>query len=137
MVFEILKKEDEPKVIDLIDRTFKYRADESIPLNGDNYKFVVFKEEGEIVATSMLTTIIDPIKNIKKMHIDYFCVDENARERGIGRQFFDEIESLAKQEGINLLELTSNPRRENARRLYLDKNMILLDTNVFIKNIER
>ena len=85
----------------------------------------------------MLTYIIDPIKNLKKMHIDYFCVNENYRGKGIGRMLFDEIEKLAISEGIDVLELTSNPRRESARRLYIDKGMILLDTNVFIKNIRQ
>lgn len=134
MVFEVLKEENKKQVLDLIEESFDIKSDNGILL-GSNYKFVVFKEDINIVATAMLTTLMDPIKNIKKMHIDYFCVSKDYRERGIGRQFFDEIESLAKQEGVNLLELTSNPKRESARRLYLDKDMILLDTNVFIKNL--
>lgn len=134
MVFEVLKEENKKQVLDLIEESFDIKSDNEVLL-GSNYKFVVFKEDINVVATAMLTTIMDPIQNIKKMHIDYFCVAKDYRERGIGRQFFDEIESLAKQEGVNLLELTSNPKRESARRLYLDKDMILLDTNVFIKNL--
>ena len=136
MVFEILKDEDCNEVIELIYNSFNINSKTDL-LKGDNYKFVVFKDNGRVVATSMLTDVLDPIKGIKKMHIDYFCVDKEYRERGIGRQFFDEIESLARQENVDLLELTSNPKRESARRLYLDKDMILLDTNVFIKNIKR
>ena len=135
MRFEILKEEDEQSVLELINKVFGQTAT-NLDLANNNYKFVGIKDNDSLLAVSMLTYLTDPIKNIKKIHIDYFCVDENYRGKGVGRMLFDEIEKLAINEGINTLELTSNPRRESARRLYIDKGMILLDTNVFIKNIK-
>ena len=135
MRFGILNEEDKHSILELINKVFEKSAVD-IDLASNNYKFVGIKDN-ELLAVSMLTYIIDPIKNLKKMHIDYFCVNENYRGKGIGRMLFDEIEKLAIREGIDVLELTSNPRRESARRLYIDKGMILLDTNVFIKNIRQ
>ncbi|MBR4672615.1 MAG: GNAT family N-acetyltransferase [Bacilli bacterium] len=135
MRFGILNEEDKHSILELINKVFEKSAVD-IDLASNNYKFVGIKDN-ELLAVSMLTYIIDPIKNLKKMHIDYFCVNENYRGKGIGRMLFDEIEKLAISEGIDVLELTSNPRRESARRLYIDKGMILLDTNVFIKNIRQ
>lgn len=135
MRFGILNEEDKHSILELINKVFEKSAVD-IDLTNTNYKFVGIKDN-ELLAVSMLTYIIDPIKNLKKMHIDYFCVNENYRGKGIGRMLFDEIEKLAISEGIDVLELTSNPRRESARRLYIDKGMILLDTNVFIKNIRQ
>ena len=135
MRFGILNEEDKHSILELINKVFEKSAVD-IDLASNNYKFVGIKDN-ELLAVSMLTYIIDPIKNLKKMHIDYFCVNENYRGKGIGRMLFDEIEKLAISEGIDVLELTSNPRRESARRLYIDKGMILLDTNVFNKNIRQ
>ena len=135
MRFGILNEEDKHSILELINKVFEKSAVD-IDLASNNYKFVGIKDN-ELLAVSMLTYIIDPIKSLKKMHIDYFCVNENYRGKGIGRMLFDEIEKLAISEGIDVLELTSNPRRESARRLYIDKGMILLDTNVFIKNIRQ
>ena len=134
MIFEVLKKEDERQVIELIDRVFNENTPD-VEMNGSNYKFVVVKENNKVVATSLLTTLFDPIKNYKVMHIDYLCVDESYRGRGIGKYLFDSIEKLAREENINVLKLTSNPQRVTARKMYVSKGMRMIDTNLFIKDL--
>ena len=134
MIFEVLKKEDERQVIELIDRVFNIDTP-STPMNGSNYKFVVIKENDKVIATSMLTTLFDPIKNNKIMYIDYLCVDESYRGKGIGNILFDSIERLAREEKINVLKLTSNPERTTARKMYVSKGMRMIDTNLFIKDL--
>ena len=104
-------------------------------MNGSNYKFVVVKENNKVVATSLLTTLFDPIKNYKVMHIDYLCVEESYRGRGIGNYLFDSIEKHAREENINVLKLTSNPLRVTARKMYVSKGMRMIDTNLFIKDL--
>ena len=134
MIFEVLKKEDERQVIELIDRVFNIDTP-STSMNGSNYKFVVIKENDKVIATSMLTTLFDPIKNNKIMYIDYLCVDESYRGKGIGNILFDSIERLAREEKINVLKLTSNPERTTARKMYVSKGMRMIDTNLFIKDL--
>ena len=51
MIFEVLKKEDERQVIELIDRVFNENTPD-VEMNGSNYKFVVVKENNKVVATS-------------------------------------------------------------------------------------
>ena len=134
MIFEVLKKEDERQVIELIDRVFNIDTP-STSMNGSNYKFVVIKENDKVIATSMLTTLFDPIKNNKIMYIDYLCVNESYRGKGIGNLLFDSIEHLAREEKINVLKLTSNPERTTARKMYVSKGMRMIDTNLFIKDL--
>ncbi len=134
MIFEVLKKEDERQVIELIDRVFNENTPD-VEMNGSNYKFVVVKENNKVVATSLLTTLFDPIKNYKVMHIDYLCVEESYRGRGIGNYLFDSIEKHAREENINVLKLTSNPQRVTARKMYVSKGMRMIDTNLFIKDL--
>ena len=126
MIFEVLKKEDERQVIELIDRVFNIDTPNT-SMNGSNYKFVVIKENDKVIATSMLTTLFDPIKNNKIMYIDYLCVDESYRGKGIGNILFDSIERLARKEKINVLKLTSNPERTTARKMYVSKGMRMKD----------
>ncbi len=136
MTFEVLNELDKDKVIELINKSFNKNITD-IELTKDNYNFVGMKEDNVLLVVAMLTNFTDPVEKLKKAHVDYFCVNENYRGKGIGRLFFDEMEKYALSKEVDVLELTSNPKRETARRLYMDKGMIMLDTNVFIKNIKR
>lgn len=135
MIVEFLKKEDEIQVKELISRAFGYPVNDC-EMNGSNYKFIVIKEENIVLATAMLETMFDPIKNFKILYIDYFCVDENHRGKGLGKKLFDEIEKVARTDNYDCLKLTSNPRRVAARSIYTSKGMVMIDTNLFIKELK-
>ena len=54
----------------------------------------------------------------KELDIDAMGVDEEYRNRGIGRQLLEFIKDYAKDNGYTDLRLTVNEENENARHLY-------------------
>ena len=62
--------------------------------------------------------MIDIIKNKKTYHIDYVCVDPEYRGQKIGKTMMDYVIDYAKKEGGSRIELTSNPTRVAAHKLY-------------------
>lgn len=134
MEFKFLTTE-EKETIDLVNECFNTNCKE-LSLS-DNQRFLLLKENDGVAGCALLTLKIDPIKNKKTFYIDYFCVKETYRNKGLGSKMFDEIEKIAKKEKINLLMLTSNIRRASARKVYLKKGMTIVDTNLFIKEIKR
>ncbi|HEY5743870.1 MAG TPA: GNAT family N-acetyltransferase [Terrimicrobiaceae bacterium] len=50
--------------------------------------------------------------------ISYFCVDEEARSRGIGRALEEEAERLASQRGCDRIELHCHSHRAKAHDFY-------------------
>lgn len=135
MIFELLKKEDNNQIVKLIKDCFNIDSDINNLESLNNSSFVVLKDNNIVVATSMITTIYDPFKNLKKAYIDYFCVNPSYQGKGIGNIFFDKIEEYLRNEDYNIIELTSRKERVNARSLYTSKGMSLIDTDVFRKEI--
>ena len=135
MRFEFLSDENDiKKVINLIKDTFNISNIPNIELL-KNPRFVILKKEDDVIGTSMLTIKYDPIKNIKTLYIDYVCVDKKYQHMGYGKEMFLNIEKIAKEEGIDYLELTSNKKRVYAREMYLKLGMEIKDTDIFIKKI--
>lgn len=135
MRFEFLSDENDiKKVINLIKDTFNISNIPNIELL-KNPRFVILKKYDDVIGTSMLTIKYDPIKNIKILYIDYVCVDKKYQHMGYGKEMFLNIEKIAKEEGIDYLELTSNKKRVYAREMYLKLGMEIKDTDIFIKKI--
>jgi ribosomal protein S18 acetylase RimI-like enzyme len=135
MRFEFLSDENDiKKVINLIKDTFNISNIPNIELL-KNPRFVILKKDDDVIGTSMLTIKYDPIKNIKTLYIDYVCVDKKYQHMGYGKEMFLNIEKIAKEEGIDYLELTSNKKRVYAREMYLKLGMEIKDTDIFIKKI--
>ena len=135
MRFEFLSDENDiKKVINLIKDTFNISNIPNIELL-KNPRFVILKKDDDLTGTSMLTIKYDPIKNIKTLYIDYVCVDKKYQHMGYGKEMFLNIEKIAKEEGIDYLELTSNKERVYAREMYLKLGMEMKDTDIFIKKI--
>ena len=91
--------------------------------------------ENEIIGTCLITLKNNPINNTKTFYLDYICIKEEYRNRGLGSKIIKEVERIARSENINYLELTSNRNREYARKMYFNEGMTIKDTDVFIKEL--
>ena len=47
-----------------------------------------------------------------------FIIDEDCRNKGIGKQMIEQAISIAKEQGCDQIELDSNQERKNAHRFY-------------------
>jgi (aminoalkyl)phosphonate N-acetyltransferase len=47
-----------------------------------------------------------------------FVIDEDCRNKGIGKQMLEQAISIAKEQGCDQIELDSNQKRKNAHRFY-------------------
>jgi ribosomal protein S18 acetylase RimI-like enzyme len=63
--------------------------------------------------------------------VDAVCVDEAYRGSGIARTLMNALIGHARFEGIQRIELTSNPSREAARALYASLGFTLRETGCF------
>lgn len=79
----------------------------------------------------ILTLTLFRIPTALKAHIDDVVVDEQARGLGIGKLLILQAIDLAKQSGVKVIHLTSNPRREAANRLYPKLGFTQYHTNMY------
>jgi len=84
---------------------------------------------GRIVGS--LTLAVFPIPTGVRAWIEDVVVDSEARGRGVGEALNREALRLAREHRARTVELTSNPRREAANRLYRRLGFQLRETNVY------
>lgn len=136
MVVELLT-ENSDGLLSLLEECFNKKV-ESIDIKdalSKNIRFLVAKEEDNIVGSIMITTKYNPVRNTKEFYLDYVCVKESERGKGTGKLMLMEVERLAKEEGISRIEFTSSTCRIAARNLYISNGYIIKDTNIFYKDM--
>ena len=67
--------------------------------------------------------------------IEDMIVDDAFRGKGLGRKILKGLVSWAKDEGIEVIELTSHPMREAANGLYKSAGFKLHETNHYLMNL--
>jgi len=68
----------------------------------------------------------------KQAVVEDMIVDNEYRGRGIGRKILQNLIELAKNEGIEVMELTTNPKRVAANELYKSEGFELHPTNHYL-----
>lgn len=63
--------------------------------------------------------------------IEDVVIDTDYRGKGLGRKLMEDLIDIAKREKIEILNLTSNPKRIPARKLYESLGFTLSETGVF------
>lgn len=86
--------------------------------------------DGRIVG--MATLIVVRLLTGRHARLEAVVVDAAARGRGVGELLTRAAVRLAREQGASDLALTSNPRREAARRLYQRVGFTQYDTGVFV-----
>lgn len=85
--------------------------------------------EGEIAG--MLTLIVAPIPTGYQGFIEDVVVDHAFRGRGIAEKLVRSALDAARAAGVREVDLTSNPARESANRLYQRIGFQRRETNVY------
>ncbi len=95
----------------------KYTEDELSTLFGDeNAPIFVYEEDGKVLGHLFLT--INEYSMIKSLYINDFCVDENARGKGIGTKLYEFAKDYAKEIGCYNLTLCVWEGNDNAKAFY-------------------
>lgn len=70
----------------------------------------------------------------KQAVIEDMIVDENYRGKGVGFKILDDVIQRALEDGVEVVELTTNPNREAANKLYQRYGFRLHITNHYLYN---
>ena len=98
-------------------------------VSADSSRLLVACRKGEIVGS--LTLVLLKTPSGLRARIEDVVVDESARGQGIGTALNEKALEIAKSIGLSSVDLTSNPRREAANRLYQSLGFKRQETNVY------
>jgi len=112
-----------PKVpIPTIERLQAIVADPAVTL-------LVARDEQQIVGTTTVIVYTTPFWI--KARLDEVVVDEAARGKGVGEALVKASLHLAREKGVEVVELQSGVQRDAAHRLYERMGFKRRDTNVY------
>ena len=135
--FEVVKNilfEAFPEVNDLLERSMT--SSETLNLDTKKYIQLVAVEDGEVVGYALASRSGDPVLIRTNIWIDYVCVSEQHRGKGIARKLLQKIEEIAIEEKVLFLQLTSSRFRTGARKLYMDMGFEIRESDIFRKVLE-
>lgn len=114
----------------LIDRNSYPSREElqEILQSGNTFLFIA-RENDEILGT--LSLVVYKIPTGKKAWIEDVVVDENARGKGVAASLVYHALKVAREKGIEKVDLTSTPVRVAANRLYQKLGFRKRETNVY------
>jgi GNAT superfamily N-acetyltransferase len=97
---------------------------------GDPAVSLLVAREGEqIIGTTTVIVYTTPFWI--KARLDEVVVDEAARGKGVGEALVKASLDLARNKGVEVVELQSGLQREAAQRLYVRMGFKLRETNVY------
>ena len=90
---------------------------------------LVARDGEDIVGTTTLIVYTTPFWI--KARLDEVVVDESARGKGVGTALVKASLEIAREKGVEVVELQSGVQREAANRLYPSLGFKLRETNVY------
>jgi ribosomal protein S18 acetylase RimI-like enzyme len=97
---------------------------------GDKKTVVItVREDGEIIGMGMLFLILKPRGFYAS--IEEMMVDEAHRGKGIGEAIGRKLIEVAKERGVETIELSARPSRVPANKLYQKLGFLPKETNVY------
>ena len=98
-------------------------------LNNANVHVYVIRDEGRIVATG--TLCVKHTLEFTIADIESVVVSSKCRARGYGKELMTAMIEAAKKMNVHHIQLTSNPARVAANRLYQDLGFERYETNCY------
>ena len=98
-------------------------------LNDDNVHMYVIRDYGHIVATG--TLCIKHTLEFTIADIESVVVSSKCRGRGYGKELMTAMIEAAKKMNVHHIQLTSNPARVAANRLYQELGFMVVETNCY------
>ncbi|MEL3971389.1 GNAT family N-acetyltransferase [Rossellomorea oryzaecorticis] len=102
--------------------------------NSEGYKLAALYEEGEIVAVTGFMPMIT-LYNGKFIWVCDLVTDSNARSKGYGEKLLNYVETWAKNNGFDIISLSSGLQRLDAHRFYEDKMDYMKKSYVYLKEL--
>ena len=103
---------------------------ENMIVSPTNRLFVARRSDNKEIV-GMLTLIIFRIPFAKKGLFEDLVVDKDHRGKGVGAKLITTAIKKARGEGVNYLDFTSRPEREDANKLYRRLGFEKRNTNVY------
>jgi putative acetyltransferase len=114
---------DQPDVLALLAQSDAFSAERYPPegsfrvdataLADPSVRFLVARRDGQAVGCGALLLASERAGEIKRM-----IVDAAVRGQGVGRAILEELEAIAKQEGVRVIRLETGPPNLDALSLY-------------------
>jgi len=133
-----VKKEDKEILIKLFTQLTGVESDFDLDtiLSDDRCKCIVLEDDGVVIGSATLSLYNSPVKG-GVGSVEDVIVDKNYRGQGLGRKLMNELIEIGEKENSAFITLTSNPKREAARRLYQSLGFKLYDTGFFKLNLNK
>lgn len=127
-----LKIKDEKEIKKLFKQLTgkKIKLDMKSLIKDKNIHCLILEHENEVIGFGSLVLHQVPTKGFVA-RIEDVIIHENHRGKGHGRKITEELILVAIKKKIKLINLTSNPKRVEARNLYESMGFKLLETGVF------
>ncbi len=103
----------------------------SAVLQDPSVTLLVAREHSPGPIEGMVALVVYQVLTGRRARIEDLVVDPSARGRGVGEALMEQAVRLARQAQADVVDLTSNPRRQAAHRLYLRLGFVHWETNVF------
>ena len=94
-----------------------------------NVHVYVIRADGQIVATG--TLCIKHTLEFTMADIESVVVSSRCRGKGFGRELMSGLIAAARRLGVHHIQLTSNPARVAANRLYQELGFVRYETNCY------
>ena len=130
--FRKLSLQDEKELKQLMKQltNSRFNFDIKIVLKDKQCNCLVIEDQKKIVGFGALVlSIVPALGYVGK--IESMVVDKKYREQGLGKRLIEELLKIAKNKKVHSINLTSNPGRKEARRLYKSVGFELINTGVF------
>jgi len=140
LIYRELKKGDKEKLVEIFKQpsaNFNFNNfDEDVLIADPNCNCIVIEKDGEIAGFASLVTYRVPTKGLVA-RIEDVIVDEKFRGQGLGRGVMEKLIEIAGKKNVVMIDLTSNPKRIAARKLYESLGFEIYDTGVFRLKLNR
>lgn len=131
---ELIQYEDKylDSLNELLDEVFQVKK--NYKNKGDDIELIMINDD-IVVGYLCLNKCINLITGQVYFYVNYVCVREGFRGRGVATALFKRVFDICKDLGVAYLELTSNPSRVAAHELYKKLGFIVRETTVFRKEL--
>jgi GNAT superfamily N-acetyltransferase len=100
----------------------------------EGYKLAALYEEGKIMAVTGFMPMIT-LYNGKSIWVCDLVTDSSVRSKGYGEKLLNYVETWAKNNGYDIISLSSGLQRLNAHRFYEDKMDYEKKSYVYLKEL--
>ena len=131
-----LKMGDEQKLIPLFKiLTGREVLIDTVSLIADKNSTCLVFEDGENLAGFGSLVIHHVPTEGEVAMIEDIVIGENYQKQGLGKQLVLKLIEIAKEKNINKINLTSNPMRIGARKLYESVGFTKINTDTFLMSL--